>query len=187
MTPWTVAHQAPLSLGFSRQEHWSRLPFPPPGDLPESGIDPCLLHYRRILYLLSPWGSPSVKMCGTNTQHRAWLSESAEDVLRNPAVSSERQDCLVNVHSFSGSTSPHKSGEKSLSSLFSPQYLRWGVHYVPGEVPGAPVLPSLKSRRERQQRRADTPEHIIWWRGECEGWREVGHGAWGSRGQGSAP
>ena len=38
-TPWTVAHQAPLSLGFSRQEYWSGLPFPPPGDLPDPGIE----------------------------------------------------------------------------------------------------------------------------------------------------
>ena len=38
-TLWTVAHQAPLSLGFSRQEYWSELPFPPPGDLPNLGIE----------------------------------------------------------------------------------------------------------------------------------------------------
>ena len=38
--PWTVAHQAPLSMGFSRQEYWSGLPFPPPGDLPNPGIKP---------------------------------------------------------------------------------------------------------------------------------------------------
>ena len=37
---WTIARQVPLSLGFSRQEHWSRLPCPPPGDLPEPGIKP---------------------------------------------------------------------------------------------------------------------------------------------------
>ena len=37
-TLWTVAWQAPLSVGFSRQEYWSQLPFPPPGDLPDSGI-----------------------------------------------------------------------------------------------------------------------------------------------------
>ena len=37
-TPWTIACQAPLSLGFSRQKYWSGLPFPPPGDLPPSGI-----------------------------------------------------------------------------------------------------------------------------------------------------
>ena len=40
VTPWTVAHQAPLSLGFSRQEYWSGLPRPPPGDLPSPGIEP---------------------------------------------------------------------------------------------------------------------------------------------------
>ena len=39
-TPWTVARQAPLSMGFSRQEDWSGLPFPSPGDLPDPGIEP---------------------------------------------------------------------------------------------------------------------------------------------------
>ena len=39
-TPWTVACQAPLSVGFSRQEYWSGLPFLSPGDLPDSGIEP---------------------------------------------------------------------------------------------------------------------------------------------------
>ena len=39
-TPWTVACQAPLSMGFSRQESWSGLPFPSPGDLPDPGIEP---------------------------------------------------------------------------------------------------------------------------------------------------
>ena len=39
-TPWTVAYQAPPSLGFSRQEYWSGLPFPSPGDLPNPGIEP---------------------------------------------------------------------------------------------------------------------------------------------------
>ena len=39
-TLWTVAHQAPLSMGFSRQEYWRGLPCPPPGDLPNPGIEP---------------------------------------------------------------------------------------------------------------------------------------------------
>ena len=39
-TPWTVAYQAPPSMGFSRQECWSGLPFPSPGDLPNPGIEP---------------------------------------------------------------------------------------------------------------------------------------------------
>ena len=39
-TPWTVAHQAPPSMEFSRQEYWSGLPSPSPGDLPDPGIEP---------------------------------------------------------------------------------------------------------------------------------------------------
>ena len=39
VTPWTVAYQAPLSMGFTRQEYWSGLPFPPPGDLPDPRIE----------------------------------------------------------------------------------------------------------------------------------------------------
>ena len=39
-TPWIVARQTPLSMGFSRQEYWSRLPFPSPGDLPDPRIEP---------------------------------------------------------------------------------------------------------------------------------------------------
>ena len=39
-TPWAVAYQIPLSMGFSRQEYWSGLPFPSPGDLPNPGIEP---------------------------------------------------------------------------------------------------------------------------------------------------
>ena len=40
VTPWTVAYRAPPSMGFSRQECWSGLPFPSPGDLPDPGIEP---------------------------------------------------------------------------------------------------------------------------------------------------
>ena len=49
VTPWTVAHQAPVSIGFSRQEYWSGWPFPSPGDLPDPGIEPPC---RQTLYCL---------------------------------------------------------------------------------------------------------------------------------------
>ena len=39
LTPWTVAHQTPLSMAFSRQEYWSGFPFPSPGDLPDPGFE----------------------------------------------------------------------------------------------------------------------------------------------------
>ena len=58
MTPWTAAHQSPLSMRFSRQGYWSGLPFSSPGDLPNPGIKPGgLLHCRQILYQLSYKGS----------------------------------------------------------------------------------------------------------------------------------
>ena len=52
-SPPTVACQAPLSRGFSRQEHWNGLPFPSPGDLPNPGIEPRSPHSRQIHYHLS--------------------------------------------------------------------------------------------------------------------------------------
>ena len=59
-TLWTVVHQAPLSMGFSRQECWSGLPFPPPGDLPQPGIELCLLHWQADSLPLSHLGIPLV-------------------------------------------------------------------------------------------------------------------------------
>ena len=56
-TPWTVARHAPLSMGFSRQEYWSGLPFPSPRDLPDPGMNPGLLHCRKILYPVCCEGS----------------------------------------------------------------------------------------------------------------------------------
>ena len=57
VTLWIVARQAPLPMEFSRQEYWSGLPFPSPGDLPHLGIEPCSLCFRQILYHLSHQGS----------------------------------------------------------------------------------------------------------------------------------
>ena len=59
--PWTVAHQAPLSMGFSREESWSGLPIPPPGDLSNAGIEPVSLASHALpagSLLLSHQGSP---------------------------------------------------------------------------------------------------------------------------------
>ena len=48
VTSWTIAHQAPLSMKFSRQESWSGLPFPPPGDLPNPGVKPVSLMFPAL-------------------------------------------------------------------------------------------------------------------------------------------
>ena len=63
-TPWTVAHQAPPSMEFSRQEYWSGLPFPPPGDLPDPRIEPtspaCI--GRQILYHWVTWEAGGLRV-----------------------------------------------------------------------------------------------------------------------------
>ena len=63
-TPWTVVLQAPLSMGFSRQEYWSGLLFSLPGDLPRPGIEPvsvCFLHWTgRFFTSCTTWSSPSI-------------------------------------------------------------------------------------------------------------------------------
>ena len=58
--PWTVAHQAPPSMGFSRQEYWSGLPFPSPGDLPEPGIEPKSPASEADTLTSEPPGKPPV-------------------------------------------------------------------------------------------------------------------------------
>ena len=57
-TPWAVAHQAPLSMGFSRQEYWSGLPFPSPGDLPDPGIEPRSPTLKADTLTSEPPGKP---------------------------------------------------------------------------------------------------------------------------------
>ena len=58
VTPWTVARQVPLSMGFSRQEDWSGLPFPSPGDLPSPGIEPVSPTLQTDSLPLRHLGSP---------------------------------------------------------------------------------------------------------------------------------
>ena len=66
-TPWTVAYQAPLSMGFSRQEYWSGLPFPSPGDLPYPGIEPRSPALQADALLSEP--------SGKSTRRRVYIPE----------------------------------------------------------------------------------------------------------------
>ena len=58
VTQWTVAHQAPLSMEYSRQEYWSGLPFPSPGDLPNPGIKPVSLALAGEFFTAEPPRKP---------------------------------------------------------------------------------------------------------------------------------
>ena len=63
VTPWTVACQAPLSMGFSSQGYWDGVPFPPPKDLPKQGIkltSPASLALAGGLFTTTPHGKPQI-------------------------------------------------------------------------------------------------------------------------------
>ena len=62
VTPWAVACQTPLSMGFSRQEYWSGLPFPSPGDLPDARIKPVSPELQADPLLLSHLGNPQLQI-----------------------------------------------------------------------------------------------------------------------------
>ena len=67
VTPWTVARQARLSMEFPRQESWSGLPFPTPGDLPDPGIEPVspeTLTLQVDSFTAEPQGSPCLLLSG---------------------------------------------------------------------------------------------------------------------------
>ena len=87
MTPWTVAHQAPLSMGFPRQEYWSGLSFSPPEDLPDPGTEPMSLALQEESLPLSHLESP-VYVC-------TCLYLSAR-------VMSGKKQCYMESHSFTG-------------------------------------------------------------------------------------
>ena len=73
-TPWTVAHQAPPSMEFSRQEYWSGLPFPSPGDLPDPGIEPRSPSLQADTLPSEPPGNP-LKSCNIiqSLHFHVWL------------------------------------------------------------------------------------------------------------------
>ena len=60
VTPWTVAYQAPLSMGFPKQEYWSGLSFPPPGDLPYPGIELASSALVSRFIITEPPGKPNI-------------------------------------------------------------------------------------------------------------------------------
>ena len=85
MTPWTLAHQAPLFMGFPRQEYWSGLPFPPPGDLPDSRtettspVSPTLaVDSLPLSHLGSPISGKTILLlcaCNSFVPHTIYLTE----------------------------------------------------------------------------------------------------------------
>ena len=72
VTLWTAAHQAPLSTGFFRQEYWSGLPCPPPGDLPDPGIEPSSPTLQEDSLPSEPPGKPHYSLVAANLYNQAF-------------------------------------------------------------------------------------------------------------------
>ena len=113
-TPWTVSHQAPLSMRFSRRDYKSRLPFPSPGDLLTQESNPGLLHCRQILSQLSYKGSPELVHRTRQLVFPSWLRVEEQkgesgtscrmEFQRSPApralpsLTQRHQNCLNTFH-----------------------------------------------------------------------------------------
>ena len=80
-TLWTVVHQAPLSMGFSRQEFWSGLPFPPPGDLPNPGIEPASPALAGRFFTTETPGKPKPPFTWRHFQFWKWLIKRGTMIL----------------------------------------------------------------------------------------------------------
>ena len=88
MTPWTVGHQAPLSMGFPEQGHWSGLPFPFAGDLPHPGIEPAFPTLAGGFFTTEPPGKPqNTGLAAVKTRQTL----NAKDLQLRPMVLWSRQ------------------------------------------------------------------------------------------------
>ena len=88
-TPWTVACEAPPSMGFSRQEYWSGLSFPPPGDLPDPGIKPKSLKAPALQAGSLPLSHQGIEHSinarkGYSKAHHSFLFQSSDSQSCNP-------------------------------------------------------------------------------------------------------
>ena len=98
--PWTVAFQAPWSMGFSRQEYWSRLPWVSPRDLPYPGIEPGTPACKQVLYQLNYEGSPLINIWDylvfqriARRDKKAFLSDQCKEIEENNRMGNTRDLC----------------------------------------------------------------------------------------------
>ena len=134
-TPWTVASQAPLFMGFSRQEYWRGLLCPPPGDLPDPGIKTHLVHRRQILYHLNHQGSDQT-LGHQKPQKIFWDPQHKGACTNTPSVQSHDKQYRLKTLSFTGQRGPKtKIWLRAMSTRFQASAkLSWSGAdaFVPG-------------------------------------------------------
>ena len=136
-TPWTVAQQAPLSMGFSRQEYWSGLPFPSPGDLPDPGIEPRSPTLQADALISEPPGKPKLS-CSLS---RVRLFATPWTVAYQAPVSMgfSRQECWSGLPFPSPGDFPDPGIEPGSPAL--------QADALPSELPGTIIIPILQIKK----------------------------------------
>ena len=116
VTPWTVAYQAPPSMGFSRQDNWSGLPCPPPGNLPDPGMEPGSPYWQANSLPSEPPGKP-YKECYFDS---CFVWKSFAVTLKMPLLIPKK----VSLFSFPTSSSTPTPGF-SVIAIYIDRLLRW--------------------------------------------------------------
>ena len=93
MTPWSVALQAPLSVGFSRQEYWSGLSFPSPGDFPDPGFVPGFPALQADCLQAEPQGKPSFLLDSANGRY--WQAVGGQEAENKRSLSISTTHCDI--------------------------------------------------------------------------------------------
>ena len=115
-TVWTIAHQAPLSMGFSRQEYWSGLPFASPGDIPNPGIEPRSPALQADALSSEPPGKPCRQYC--------LQIEKAREFQKNIFCFTDYAKAFDCVY--------HNKLWKILRKMVKSLEIKWGVHWMKG-------------------------------------------------------
>ena len=92
-TPWTITYQAPLFMGFSRQEYWSGLPFPSPGDLPDPRIEPGFPTLQIDTLLSEPPGKPELR--GKSTRNVGSIWDQIYEDQQSISMRMYKQECVL--------------------------------------------------------------------------------------------
>ena len=132
-TPWTVAYQAPQSMEFSRQEYWSGLPFPSPGDLPNPGMEPGSPTLQAGALPSEPPGKTkdlvlrvSPSSTGLPSTVKEWKKRRGHTRIVSKTLP-RRLEGILNLNSAARGPGPHTRGPFCATSLLPPGYQ--GTHH----------------------------------------------------------
>ena len=128
VTLWTVAHQAPLSMGFSRQEYWSGLPIPSPGNLPNPGLEPSSPTLQADTLTSEPSGKPKHLLICVSLIADVSVSKS-NDKFWSPCI--PLHSCWPSLVRYLQGLEPSQWGPKCLSTCLSQEFhLSW-ISFLP--------------------------------------------------------